>query len=293
MSYHRAVPRVLSIFVRAGLDQYGDAEARLSELFDRQLPGLERDVLVVDNLLPAGATESRPGRIVIGGDNRVWEFSAIDAAVAHLGPSIWRYDLVNVVTSAFMQLYVAYLERFTPDVVSALAGHRACLGHIDCYNEPIRIGPYRSQHWIRTCFFMTPVAELMAIGSFVSASGRRPWFSGNPDDPFGPESPVCDTYKQYLTGWLLGQDIGQGVTWHRSLSAEVHGLEPFEQKALAILNEHLLAIRFRAAGCGLIDVTWLSAMLGAGRDVDWTTPWWQQLAERDRDALIIPAGHAA
>jgi len=36
-------------------------------------------------------------------------------------------------------------------------------------------------------------------------------------------------------------------------------------------------------------VTWLSTMIGAGRAVDWTAPWWQQLAERDRDAMrIVP-----
>jgi hypothetical protein len=69
----------------------------------------------------------------------------------------------------------------------------------------------------------------------------------------------------------------------------------FEQKARTILNEHLLGIRLRAAGCRLIDVTWLSTVLSRGGSVDWDTPWWVQLAERDRGAISIvpnlrPAG---
>ncbi len=280
-------PQVLTIFVRAGVSDYADAEAALAELFARQMPEIRRDLLVVDNLLPAGVTEVAPGRTAIGGDNSVWEFSGVDAALAHLGASIWHYDVVNVVTSAFMQLYVAYLERFSADVVAAVHRARICVGHIDCYNEPVRIGAYESQHWLRTSFLMVPVAELLALRTFVSARHRRPWFSGRAEDPFGDRSPIDERYRSYLTRWLLGQDIGQGVTWHRALTLDADGLGMFEQKALAIINEHLLSIRFRVAGCRLVDVTWLSAILRNGLAPQWDTPWWQQLAERDRDAIRI------
>lgn len=280
-------PRVLTIFVRAGTDTYPDAEAHLDALVDRQLPGLARDVIVVDNLLPPGVAEERPGRMVIGGDNRVWEFSAVDVAVAHAGAAIWRYDLVNIVTSAFEQLYVAYLDRFRPDVLAAIAGAPVCLGHIDCYNAPVRIGPFRSQHWLRSCFLFLPVTELKVLGTFVSARHRAPWFSGRADDPFGPDSPIDETYRQYLTDWLLGRDIGQGVAWHRTLTLDEANLDMFEQKARTIINEHLLGVRLRAAGCRLIDVTWLSAQLARGLVPDFDCPWWMQLAGRDRDALAV------
>ena len=284
-----ASPRVLTIFVRAGTETYADAEGRLADLFATQMPEIARDLVVVDNLLAAGVIESAPGRMVIGGDNRVWEFSAVDAALAHLGASVWQYEVVNVVTSAFMQLYVAYLERFTAEVVHAVRGARICVGHIDCYNQPIRIGHHLSQHWVRTCFFMVPVAELMLLRTMVSARQHRPWFSGDVADPFGDGSPLDQTYRNYLTGWLLGQDIGQGVTWHRTLKLDADGLEMFKQKALAIVNEHLLGIRLRGAGCPLVDVTWLSAVLRGGGTPRWDTPWWQQLADRDRDAIRIAA----
>jgi len=284
---------VLTIFVRAGTETYAAAEARLDALYARQLPGIRRDVLVVDNQLPKGVAETAPGREVIGGDNAAWEFSAVDVAVAHLGASIWKYDLVNIVTSAFEQLYVAYLERVQPEVLEAIAAAPVCLGHIDCYNDPVWVGPYRSQHWLRSCFLVLPPTELKVLGTFVSVRGRRPWFSGRADDPFGPDSPIDATYQKYVKDWLLGEDIGQGVVWHRKLTLDDAGLDMFEQKARTILNEHLLGVRLRAAGCRLIDVTWLSAELARGRVPDFDCPWWQQLAGRDRDAIVVAAARSA
>lgn len=279
---------VLTIFVRAGTTTYVDAEDNLEAIYRRQLPQVRRDVLVVDNLLPGDTVEHGRGRSVIGGDNTSWEFSAIDKAVAHLGSQIWQYDLVNIVTSAFQQLYVAYLERFTEPVLTSILGERVCLGHIDCYNEHVGIGSYYSQHWLRSCFVMLPPTELKILGRCASVHHRRPWFSGSSDDPFGPASPVSVKYQQYLTDWLLGKDIGQGVTWHRTLRLDAEGLDEFEQKAIAIINEHLLSVRLRAAGCRTIDVTWLSAQIARGIEPDWSTPWWAQLAARDRDAISLP-----
>jgi hypothetical protein len=102
---------------------------------------------------------------------------------------------------------------------------------------------------LRSCLFL-PVAEVKVLGTFVSARHRAPWFSGRADDPFGPDSPIDDTYRQYVKDWLLGEDIGQGVAWHRRLTLDEANLDMFEQKARTIVNEHLLGIRLRAAGCG-------------------------------------------
>jgi hypothetical protein len=92
-----------------------------------------------------------------------------------------------------------------------------------------------------------------------------------------------------ITDWLTGGDIGQGVQWHTRIGLDKRNLPEFERKALAILNEHLLGIRLRAAGCRTIDVTWLSGQLARGRtQIDWNTPWSRQLSERDRDAVVVP-----
>ncbi len=88
---------------------------------------------------------------------------------------------------------------------------------------------------------------------------------------------------------MIGNDIGQGVNWHTRIALDDENLPEFERKAMAILNEHLLGIRLRAAGCRTIDVTWLSGLLArAGVDsIDWNTAWWRQLADRDRHALRV------
>jgi hypothetical protein len=279
--------RVLSIFVRTGTTKYASAEQELCDLFRTQLPDVEHDRIVVDTDLPRCEIERSPGRVVIGGDNSAREFSAFDSGVAFAGEALWSYDLVNLATAAFRQMYWDYLERFGPKVLTAVAGEPACLGHIDCYNEPIRVLGCTSQHWLRSCCVFIPPVELKLLGSLVSTRGDEGWFSGDPAEPFRADAPLSDTYRRFISDWLLGKDIGQGVTWHSGFALDATTLPQFEQKTLAILNEHLLGIRLRAAGCRTIDVTWLSSVLSRGDAVDWRAPWWRQLAERDRHALHV------
>lgn len=280
-------PRILSILARAGVEKYASAESQLAELFARQFPTSSRDVIVVDNLLPPGAHERTPHREVIGGDNAFWEFSAFDAAIRHVGERLFHYDWVHLATSAFGELYTAYLERFNERLLAAAAGRGVCLCHIDCYNTAIVVEGYPSQHWARTSFIMLPPSELATLGTLVSARSAVRFFSEDPVNPFRHDAPLSEQYRQYIVDWLTGGDIGQGVTWHSSATLTPATLPVFQNKALAILNEHLLSIRLRAQGCLVTDVTWLSAMLAAGGTIDWSTPWRAQLAGRDRDVILL------
>lgn len=281
--------RVLTIFVRTGTEKYATAEQELAELFQKQLPNVERKTIVVDTALPPCEAERAPGRVVIGGDNSSREFSALDSGVSYVGDEIWNYDLVNLTTAAFRQLYWDYLERFLPQVLAAVAGRAVCLGHIDCYNEPIEVCGCRSQHWLRTACVFLPPTELKILGTLVSTRDREQWFSGDPAAPFRPDAPLSESYRRLITDWLTGHDIGQGVKWHTRISLDEANLPEFERKALAILNEHLFGLRLRAAACRTIDVTWLSGLLArrGAADIDWNTPWWRQLADRDRHALHV------
>ena len=164
--------RVLTIFVRNGTDKYAGAEQELADLFHTQLPGVERDTVVVDTVLPECVIERQPRRVLIGGDNSSWEFSGFDSGLAHVGDDIWDYDLINLTTSAFRQIYADYLERFRPEVLEAMVGRSVCLGHIDCYNEAIEVRGCASQHWVRSsCVFIPPV-ELKILGTMVSTRDR-------------------------------------------------------------------------------------------------------------------------
>ncbi len=281
--------RILTILARYGTDAYPRAEQDIDAFFARRLPGIDRTTIVVDNALPRGYVETLPDGFLIGGDNHAREFSAFDRAIDFIGSNIWSYDLVHLATSAFNTLYVAYLDRFDAGVLDAIAGRPACLGHIDCYNEPIELLTFRSQHWMRSCFLFVPPAEVKALGRFAAISDGRRFFSGNPDDPFRRDAPLSPNYRNYITTWLTGGDIGQGVEWHSSFALTRDTLPAFEQKTISILNEQLLSVRLRALGCRLVDVTWLSAKLRQRRraEIQWATSWREQLAHRDGDAVIV------
>ena len=99
--------RLLTILLRFGTEAYPNAEAQLTGLLDRHLPGVARDLIVVDNALPAGVVEATGRRTVIGGDNRFREFSGFDRAVAHSGAALRSYNLVHFVTDAFNTLFTS------------------------------------------------------------------------------------------------------------------------------------------------------------------------------------------
>jgi hypothetical protein len=282
--------RILTILARFGTNQYPRAEPDIDEIFERQLPEVQRTVIVVDNASPRHFVERRPNGALIGGDNQAREFSAFDCALDFVGRSIWSYDLVHFATSAFRTLYVAYLDRFDAEVLGAINGRPVCLGHVDCYNEAIEVMTYRSQHWVRSCFFFLSPTEVKALGRFAFVNDGHRFFSGNPDAPFRPDAPISPNYREYIAKWLAGVDIGQGVAWHSGFALTDEALEAFEHKTVSILNEQLLGIRLRALGCRLIDVTWLSRQLRrqSPAEIPWSTSWRQQLANRDADSLRVP-----
>jgi hypothetical protein len=281
---------ILTILARFGTDQYPHAAEEIAAIFERQMPSVERSVIIVDNALPRDTVGETGSDVLMGGDNSTFEFSAFDRAVEFVGPRIWSYDLIHFATSAFNTLYVAYLDRFDEQLLNAVARRPVSVGHIDCFNEPVEVLHFRSQHWIRSCFFFMPPTEVKALGRFVSISDPRLCFSGNPDAPFREDAPLSSIYRRYITDWLTGGDIGQGVEWHSSFALTHATLPSFERKTLCIMNEQLLGIRLRALGCRLIDVTWLSTRIGldGAKDVPWTTGWREQLADRDRDTLRLP-----
>jgi hypothetical protein len=281
--------RILTVLARFGMERYPAAELDIDDIFRRQMSSVERTVLIVDNALPTGLIEERGPHVLIGGNNEAGEFSAFDRAVQFVGSDISRYDFVHFATSAFNMLHVGYLERFDAALLETLAGRPVCLGHIDCYNDAVEILGFRTQHWTRSCFFFLPPAEVRTLGSFVTIRSGDGVFSGRTGTPFRPDAPLSRRYQEYIIDWLTGRDIGQGVKWHSSLAPAAETLTAFEHKALAIMNEQLLGVRLRAMGCRLVDVTWLATELArtGGTLVRWHTGWQEQLAGRDRDALIL------
>lgn len=283
--------RVITIFARHGTEKYQDAEARLHSLFEKQLPSVERKTVIVDNALPDDFEEEQSAaRLLIGGDNEAWEFSAWDKGLRRIGDEIWRYDFVHLATSAFHTLYTKYLERFDEALLKAAAGRPACIGHIDCYNEAVRIRSFQSQSWMRTSFLFIPPVELKMLGNVVSVAREDSVFGPNPEEPFREEQFISRNYQNYVLDWLTGSEIGQGTSWHSKINLDDRSWPFFKAKAMAIFNEHLLAIRMRAQATNLIDATWLATKLreGSSAAIDWNRGWRKQLAERDSDPLLVP-----
>ncbi|MDQ2842602.1 MAG: hypothetical protein M3Y72_16485 [Acidobacteriota bacterium] len=282
--------RIVTIFARHGSEKYPDAEQKVNEIFARQLPRIERRAIVIDNSLPSEFVEgSSPSRVLIGGENSSWEFSAWNKGLDFLGDEVWSYDLVHLATSAFYSLYVKYLEHFDQTMLEAINRRPVCLGHIDTYNERVRISSFHSQHWIRTSFLFAPPTELKILRTLASLSNPFHLFGSGPHEPFVPEGFISRNYQSYVLDWLTGTDIGQGSIWHSKIALTDESWPLFKEKATAIFNEHLLSIRLRAQGTRLIDTTWLSSQLKTHSPsrVDWNKPSLDQLAEREFDKVIL------
>ncbi len=286
--------RIATIFVRYGEQKYPDALRELDKLYAEGLADVERDLVIVDNAQePSFRRELADNALVIGGDNSAWEFSAWDRGVAHFGDRIFEYDYVNLVTSAFRELYNSYLERFSSSILRAYMGKPITLGHIDCYNAPVYLGYYDFQHWTRSsCVFVSP-HDLRLLGSLVTVPfSSEGYFSDNPEVPFALEAPLSENYKEYILGWLTGAGTGQGVEWHSKMVLNKGNFSFFKSKAMAILNEHMLSCRLRATGCRMQDITWVSSFFEKGGDgkapiPDVATPWRKQIAERRWDPVVV------
>lgn len=279
--------RILTLFARFGSEHYATALADVDALYARQLPGTERTTIVVDNALDTDY-ESRLSDtcVVIGGDNREWEFSGWDRALAHVGGDLREFDLVNLCTSAFRTLYVSYLDRIDGRLLAALRGRGVALGHIDYFPTPVRLRSYCSQHWLRTSFLFLPPEELLALAPLATMGNGRGLFSGDPGEPFSPDAPISANYRTLIMNWLTGAGTGQGVAWHSRFSLTEDTRALFEGKATAMLNEQMFSIRLRAQGCRLVDVTWAHGVLTSSGSLPPTIPDWRtQLAHRPVDAI--------
>jgi|SRR5271169_1998040 len=189
--------RILTLFARHGTITYPKALDELAAFYRLRLPSARHDIPVVDNALGASPHFQEDRCQVIGGSNRLWEFSAWDEGLAHIGQRVWDYDLVHLVTSAFRTLYKRYIDRFDESVLDRIAGRGAAVGHIDRYNEPVELFQIQSQAWIRSSFLFIPPAELAALGPLASVSERRELFSDDPDHPFQDGAPLSSNHRRY------------------------------------------------------------------------------------------------
>jgi hypothetical protein len=148
---------------------------------------------------------------------------------------------------------------------------------------------------VRTSYVLLSRSVVERLGSLVSVSDGAALFGDGGDELFRADAPLCAAYREYLHRWIAGRDIGQGSRWHSELPpgerSRIH------RKILAIVNEHLLAVRLRDAGVPLLDAIWLGH--NAGRVLaplvleGWRPDWRHQLMERPQGALNLDGFGAA
>src|SRR2546422_2218187 len=98
--------RVVTLLVRHGSSRYPSAIEDIDRFFAERLPGVERELVVIDNSLPEDyAVATDAGYTILGSSNAHWEFSAWDRGIEFLGTRIEKSDYVHLVTSAFRTLY--------------------------------------------------------------------------------------------------------------------------------------------------------------------------------------------
>jgi hypothetical protein len=280
--------RIITLLLRHGTAKYTSAIEESDALFARQLSTVPRDLVVIDSAL-ATDYEQRlgPGRVLIGGSNAHWEFSAWDCGLAYLGDRISDYHLIHLATSAFQALPGRYLDRFDAEMLGLILHRAAAVGHIDYFNEPVTLLGRSLQAWIRSSFIFLPPGELRLLGSLVSINDRASFLSGDPEAPFRANAPLSANYQKYIIDWLTGSGTGQGVEWHSRFGLTLETLPFFEAKAAAILNEHMLSLRLRAQGCAMVDATWLATQrmrLPKGHPLGAIPNWRWQVTARDTDA---------
>jgi hypothetical protein len=282
--------KLLTILARHDDTQYVSAHEKIKAILARTCPSAKCRTLIVDTALDASFEAELDGTTrLIGGDNRAREFSGWDLAIQRLGREIERYDVVHLATAPFDQLYSRHIARFDDAMLELVAGRSIAVGHVDYYPYPIASFAEVSQHWLRSSYLFLPPHELRMLGP-LAAVDRAAIFSGAPEAPFSDRAPISPGYRKLILSWLTSEEgTGQGVAWHSRFRLDAKTLKLFEDKTVAILNEHMLSIRLRAQGCRTVDVTWLSTVMkGTGIFFAKIPGWRSQLAGRDTDACEPP-----
>lgn len=251
--------RILSLMTQRGETDYPDTPDQLRELFKLQFPGDAHKLILLDTgSHERFSRQKRNGLEVIGVSNRYREFSGFSDGIAALADELPDYDLINIVTAAFLQPPIDYLQFFTPGTAEFALKHGCALGNIDAYGERIRLYDTFSRHWLRTSFVLLRPDLLRRLQTMAPVTREEDVFGPDWQFPFRENGAISRNYQDILLEWLVGAKNEKLVeSWHSKfvLSAETYG--KFKAKALSILNEHSFSINLRDQGVRLADVTWV------------------------------------
>lgn len=228
-----------------------DATRRSLALCERTFAGLsiDRRILVWNG----AATASPPapqGWDLVGGSNRLAEFSGWQEGIEHVGGTgDGAVLLANDTLGSHRHPSFARRWALRAELRRSAGGH--LVGFSDLASPPpgeLRIGGLRLDGWLSTYCFSTPPALLRKLGGrlFDFAEVERCVPGGTDPDAFFSDLVSADL-QRHLRWWLFGGG------WYRSAPLAADNAAAFALKARCICAELLLSAKARAFGIELRD----------------------------------------
>lgn len=263
---------VLSQYEPAG--RHPQALRRLIAVLDR-LREVALKLVLVDNAHPGDWRHQVSGDVLqIGGDNSAREFSAFDKGIATC--ESWRShtDIYVLVTDAFQAYGEEYLELIDDQVVRCASRLPAAIGWVDSFPEECRIGDLSYDAYLRSSFLFLPRAVLAAVQPLAADLETMRVFGTGADQPFAQSGTLSANLQELLVEWLTTTTVAAprlSERWHSAFELTSDTYPLFRHKASAILREHLIAAKLKAAGVAAYDFRVIRYLQNCGSLDDFLT----------------------
>lgn len=251
--------RLRAVIVEQDRVQFEGAVERLIGLLER-LDGVDWSLVVVDNGRRQEQREASEQRVTsrlsfIGGDDVAREFSGYDRGVSIAIEPREQPDAWLFVSDAFLAHAEDILPLVDARAVELCVALDACVGWVDRAVEPVTLLETTYRDWLRSSFVFVPHVQLNKILPFAAELDEETWFNSEPDDPFSPIAPLSDELKRYLLERLTnGNGRSPQHEPHTVSESDESRFTRFRETASAILREHLLSMRIRAANLRCYDL---------------------------------------
>lgn len=256
------------VFVRYDRGKY----ARAWEGFQahlRTLASKSTEVVIVDNAKPDRPTgRLDEGVHVIGGSNRGWEFSAFDEGIEWLRSQNRLRDVTLLATDAFAAYGGDFVALVDEAALRFCRRYSAAVGWIDSFEEPCRLFGAAYVDWLRTSYLILPSAALPGVRPFAEPMPDHELFDTDWRRRWKADAPVSSLLRERIDHWLTGSEEGgrlrEADSWHSRFDLDAGTFPFFKAKVRAILREHHLSIRLRAARIRVFDLRVLADRLTRG-----------------------------
>ncbi|MGH9194215.1 MAG: hypothetical protein ACRD1T_00565 [Acidimicrobiia bacterium] len=221
-------------------------------------PELEPTIVLVDNRSPdAPNARNTNANLVVGGDNRAWEFSGLEVGVEagrKSGRPIDAWLLVNDRYRADNRPFLRYLTGPTVAATCAVGG---IVGHIDSYQTEVESFGWTIRQWVTSSFLLMSDLVLRRSAPLVMVDAQQlEAILGPPEETaFKTNGPIGSAHNAYLLDWLTGaRRTDLATRWYGAAEIDQLDALTLRRKVQSILNEQLLSARAISQGIPLVPI---------------------------------------